>query len=299
MDLDKHSTHAINMSCIRRHSGIDNSLLLNESNPCKCPPFAISALRIMKFIISAVLVPLIVCNFYNVIITGVEALPMMMNIEPYDDECFFLKVPSSPKPKAKILTGSYEMYDEVSSDRVSAVPLLVYILEVTRRNKPNDNANLPNNEKILWRSVPNESKGSFRVPITSIQRGYWLCFQNSNHSPDNPDPEQEHPDHVIRTIGFDYNVDSIIPDTKPSPLLYTTDHTDEWQDKATSVQREIRQLMTHRDYMHMREADHRKLVEYTFDDIMSWTIVETFCVVLVAIGQVMYFRRFVEKKQRY
>jgi hypothetical protein len=241
-------------------------------------------------------------NNFN-ILRPVAAIPMMIQIEPYDDECFLLKVPSSPKPMAKILTGSYEMYDEVSDMRVSAAPLLAYIMEVPRknsnRNNPNENSNQLIAEKIVWRSIPNESRGSFRVPISSIKRGYWLCFQNSNHSPDNPNPEQEHPDHIIRTIGLDYKVDPIIPDVKPSPLLVSTDHTDEWRDKSEMVQSEMRQLMTHRDYMHMREADHRRLVEYTFDDIMSWTIIETTAVVLVAVCQVFYFRRFVEKKQRF
>ena len=227
---------------------------------------------------------------------------MMIHIEPYDDECFFLKVPTSTKPMAKILTGSYEMYDEesVSNDeRISAVPLLVYIQEVVQKGN-NDNINHSNNDKIIWRSIPNEARGNFRVPIASTKKGYWLCFQNSNHSPDNyAELEQEHPDHIRRTIGFDYKVDSIVPDTKPSPLLYTLDHTDEWRDKSSLVQSELRQLMTHRDYMHMREVDHRKLVEYTFDDIMSWTFLETVFVVIVAICQVMYFRRFIEKKQRF
>ena len=159
-------------------------------------------LRILKFSIAAILIRLIFAfNFYDVV--QVEAIPMMISIEPYDDECFLLKVPSSSKPVAKILTGSYEMYDtEVSNEKISAVPLLAYILEVSRTDNNNPNTNHSNNHKIIWRSVPIESRGSFRVPISSIKRGYWLCFQNSNHAPDNPDPEQEHPDHITRTIGI-------------------------------------------------------------------------------------------------
>ena len=255
------------------------------------------AFRIVHYMMAQVtLIPLIVLL---TMLPRVSPIPMMINIEPYDDECFRLKVPSSPKPMARILSGSYEMYDEVSEEKVTAAPLLAYIMELSRRNYNNNNENTNHIDKIIWRSVPNEARGTFRVPISSIQRGYWLCFQNSNHSPDNPNPEQEHPDHIIRTIGLDYKVDPIIPNVKPAPLLVTTDHTDEWREKSSSVQSEIRQLMTHRDYMHMREADHRRMVEYTFDDIMSWTIIETTAVILVAICQVVYFRRFIETKQRY
>lgn len=289
------------MVVIRRHRC--NAQLLHQCSTQKFPVVGVSALLpvILKAAITTIVIPLILSTFINcVVIVPVQAIPMMIHIEPYDDECLFLKVPSSTKPTARILSGSYEMYDEVpgTNERISAVPLLAYILEVVRKGN-NDNVNHSNNDKIIWRSVPNEARGTFRVPIASTKKGYWLCFQNSNHSPDDAEPEMVHPDYVQRTIGFDYTVDSIVPDAKPSPLLYTLDHTDEWRDKSSLVQSELRQLMTHRDYMHMREIDHRKLVEYTFDDIMSWTFLETLFVIIVAICQVLYFRRFIEKKQRF
>ena len=255
-----------------------------------CPRVSTTATLIMTMnSITIILIPLIfVCKFMSI----VEAIPMMTTIQPYADECFFLRLPSSPKPRAMILTGSYEMFDEVEDQSVSAKPLLVYVMEIARVNTDSKDA-------IIWQSAPNEPKGNFRAPITSTKRGYWLCFQNSNHAPDNEDPEDEHPDHIERIVGFDYKVHSIVPDVKPAPLLYTNDHTDEWRDKSDLVQAELRQLMSHRDFMHMREGKHRQLVEYTFDDIMAWTIIETTFVVLVAVCQVLYFRRFIEKKQRY
>jgi hypothetical protein len=238
-------------------------------------------------------------NNHNFIL-GVNALPWMITIDPYDDECYKIKLPSTSKQKGgggKVLLGSYEMFDEIptTQQRVTPEPLLVYIMQYsTDKGK----------DKIVWRSKDNESKGAFRVPLyhtlpgnTGKGHGYWLCFQNSNHAPDNENPEKDHPDHVLRQIGFDYRIGSIIPDVKPSPLLFTADHTDEWRDKSSEIQMELRQLMTHSDYMHMREAKHRKLVEYTFDDIMAWIIIETFIVVLLAICQVVYYQRFLEKKQ--
>ena len=148
----------------------------------------------------------------------------------------------------------------------------------------------------MWRSKPGADRGTFRVPLSQGVHGYWLCFQNSDHEPDNTEPEEEHMDHIPRTVGFEFRIENIIPSVKPVPALFTTDHSDEWQEKSDEVQLELLAMKHHRDYMRTREADHRALVEKTFASTLSWTLVEAVVVIAMAIGQILYFRRFLERK---
>jgi emp24/gp25L/p24 family/GOLD len=203
-----------------------------------------------------------------------------LTIPPYEEECFLLKTPSSMKT-TNLLVGDYEMIDDGGTG-VSAEPLLVYVMEAGK------------DEKILWRSKPADASGSFRVPITGVSRGYWMCLQNSNHAPDNHQDEKEHPDHVTRMIGFNFRVESI--HEKPAPLVFTDQQQDEWKEKSGAVEQEMRTLVNHHDYMRMREANHRSVVESTFASTLLWTMLELGLAILVAAGQVMYFRRFLERK---
>lgn len=183
--------------------------------------------------------------------------------------------------ETKLLTGDYEM---ITDEGLSSDPLLVYIMESGK------------NGKILWRSSKGEPSGSFRVPISGTLRGYWLCMQNSSHGPDDTSQEPEHPDHVTRSIGFSFRVESLYEMPAPLPLVFTDQQLEEWKEKSEAVQFEMQTLVNHHDYMRMRESDHRAVVEKTFVETLRWTLLEVSMVVLVAAGQVMYFRRFLERK---
>jgi hypothetical protein len=211
--------------------------------------------------------------------TFVEAA-WFLTIPPYEEECYLLRTPSNMKASMKLLTGDYEL---IHADDISADPLLVYVME---------NAS-DGSGKIVWRSTPGSWNGSFRVPIKK-GKSYWMCLQNSSHAPDNAGEEPEHPDHLTRQIGFSYRVEPIVE--RLGPVL-TREKRDEWMDHSAAVANELKTLVNHQDYMRMREADHRSLVEQTFSDVMTWTLAEASMVVFVAAGQVLYLRRFLEQKR--
>lgn len=182
----------------------------------------------------------------------------------------------------KLLVGDYEMIEDYDTD-MSAEPLLAYIMEA---GKDNDN--------IIWRSKPGDARASFRVPISGTTRGYWICLQNSSHGPDNHGEEPEHPDHKIRLVGFSFRVVDL--HERPAPLVFTNEHGEEWLDKSGAVEHEMRILENHQEYMRIREENHRAVVEATFGSTLAWTITEAVIVVAMAVGQVMYFRGFLERK---
>jgi len=199
-------------------------------------------------------------------------------IPPYDEECFLFRTPTTLK-SLKMLVGNYEL---VEDDGVNADPLLVYIMEASQT------------QTILYRSTPGEPTGSFRVPVKP-GHGYWMCLQNSAHAPDNQDTEPEHPDHKTRLVGFTYRLQEL--HEKPAPLAFTEENKDEWMEKSMQVENEIKTLVNHHEYLQMREAKHRFVVEQTFSSLMFWSLAEAMLVILGAVGQVMYFRRFLEQKR--
>lgn len=201
-------------------------------------------------------------------------------IAPYDEECFLFRAPTAFK-SVKMLTGNFELVEDGGGGR-NADPLLVYVMEASQ------------SQAILYRSVPGEPTGSFRVPVHPGS-GYWMCLQNSAHAPDNQEQEQEHPDHKARMVGFTYTVQEIYE--KPAPLAFTEENTEEWLEKSTLVESELRTLVNHHEYMQMRESKHRFVVEQTFSALLFWSVAEALLVILGAVGQVMYFRRFLERKR--
>ena len=211
--------------------------------------------------------------------TGIESA-WTFTIGPYDEECFLFRTPTTLK-SVKILAGNYELVEDGGGGR-NADPLLVYVMEASEK------------QTILYRSVPGEPIGLFRVPVKPGS-GYWMCLQNSAHAPDNAEQEQEHPDHKPRMVGFTYTLQEIYE--KPPPLAFSEENTVEWLEKSSLVEHELKTLVNHHEYLQMREAKHRFVVEQTFSALLFWSVLEALLVILGAVSQVMYFRRFLERKR--
>lgn len=206
----------------------------------------------------------------------------VLTIMPYDEECFLIKTSSTMKGM-KSLVGDFELIDE-GGQGLTSEPLLVYVMEARKT------------DKILWRSPPMSDRGSFRVPISAENSsGYWICVQNTSHGPDNREEEPEHPDHRARVVGLTYRVEKF-RDDKPAPLVFSDQRHYEWMEKSIQVEQELRVLVSHHDYMRVREMDHRRVVERTFGGTLQWTLAEAAVVIGMAAGQVLYFRRFLERK---
>jgi hypothetical protein len=205
-----------------------------------------------------------------------------------------------------VLYGNFELMEDYDSNDptnsnhnngrrgrgVSADPLLVYVMQAD------------GNEQILYKSRQGQARGSFRVPLAGASAQYWMCVQNSSHGPDaSPnEEEQEHPDHITRRVGLTYRVEpnkrarrnhQYSPDT--GPIKPADEQTEEWVQTANNVEEKLRSLLAHQNYMRMRESDHRTTVERTFGAVLSWTLAEAAMVCAIAVGQIMYFRRFLER----
>lgn len=202
-----------------------------------------------------------------------------VNIEPYEESCFVVRTNG---PTSRLLTGNYELLDA----QLSAEPLLVYIME---------------DETVVWHSKPNTPFDTFQA-IMKEGHKYWLCLQNTSHSPLAAAKGEEEPDHLdekTRRVGFNYRVNK---DPSKPPKIgehWSDEKTEDWLDVATDLEEDLHDYYDHFDYVKKRESDHRTIVEQTFSDIMTWTLLEAAVVVLSAAGQVFFYRRYLEKKHSF
>lgn len=220
---------------------------------------------------------LLLCIVLSLVLQETQAA-WTLNIGPYEEACFVLRTSGS---NPRLLTGNYELLNT----NLSPEPLLVYIME---------------GEKVVWHSKPNTPFDSFQATLKEGHK-YWLCLQNSSHSPLAPDgqEEAEHMDEKERQVGFSYRVHR---DASKAPKLgedWSDEKTEDWLDVAMDLEDDLSDYYDHFDYVKKRESDHRNLVEQTFSDILTWTLIEATMVILSAVGQVFFYRRYLEKKHSY
>lgn len=189
-----------------------------------------------------------------------------------DEACFDL---TSPPGRAGILYGNYDhLDDELSSDPVSVV-----LIDSEKQH-------------VLYRSKRRSSEGEFKVEIKADQK-VTLCIQNGivTAGRGRKTPSDRNHDGEDRTIGFSFSVEP------KNEAMEIKTKNDKILETALDLTRELRNLYNHHEYMRTRESKHRELVEMTFSQLMKWVILEGVTVIVIAGGQILYFRRFLERRR--
>lgn len=197
-----------------------------------------------------------------------------LSIDADEEYCFVIRT-----NQKRLITGNYEMLDR----ELSAEPMLVYIME---------------GEKVVWHSRSNSAFDTFHAIMTAGHK-YWLCLQNSSQGPltssEAHEASYEHPDGLPRRVGFNFRI-SADPSAQPVLGQGMDEKTKDWIHISKGVREKLQTYVDHFDYAKRREADHRSLLEQIFTSILKWTVLEAFIVVLSALGQVFFYRRYLEKK---
>lgn len=195
----------------------------------------------------------------------------IMTIPPTDEECIFV---SSPKA-AGTFFGNYDLLDD---SKRSADAVSVLIMDAS-------------NSRILYRSRRGSNEGNFKVEVTSGQK-LSVCLQNGIWSAGKRKTPQNRPhDGEQRTVGLTFSFE------EKNAAQELHNQSAKLVSAAQGLIREISRLQDHYGYMRAREAMHREVVEGTFSKLMSWTLLQGTAVVLVALGQILYFRRFLERRR--
>jgi hypothetical protein len=195
------------------------------------------------------------------------------------DECFYIYTPKSKTKTEVSLAASYEMIDETGE--LSGEPMLVYVMDAST-------------QELRYTSPKGRKRGNFNVALRASHK-YWLCVQNNNRGPD--DEDAAHPDDIARTVGLSYQLIEGTLSPVDDPLDPNAQKLATWLENAGKVKRELKVLSDHFSYAKRREKDQREVAEATFTEIMTWTVLEAIAVCGVALGQVLMYRMFLEKKR--
>lgn len=194
----------------------------------------------------------------------------IVKVPAKDEECFSVSYPNS----AATVWGNYEHLDD---DRSSSPLSLVIIDDST--------------ERTLFRSRRGDGEGNFKIDMRKDQR-VSICVQNgivTTGRRKTPQPKRH--DGLERNVGLQFAVEA------RNEKIELANQNDKLVNAAEGLKREISNLQSHHEYMRTRESMHRTIVETTFTQLSFWALIESATVILVAAGQVLYFRRFLEKRR--
>lgn len=230
-----------------------------------------------------------------------DALSSVVTLEPYHDSCFLIRTSDAwkndEKKNPRYLWGQFELL----SGFLDAKPLVVYVATFDMAT-------------MLYKSNRAQAMGQFHVKLEGGKR-YWFCIVNhqGGHRYVDDDDADEHIDEKARKVGFSVNMvthqEMHAKNDATDPFKTDEENkkaheearirADNWMGFGRKLQMKLGGMKSHFDYLRVREADHRALTEKTFSDILMWTAAEALTVAFVAVAQVMYFRRFVERARQY
>ena len=210
----------------------------------------------------------------------------IVTVPPKDEECFFM---SSPKLPGTFF-GNYDMLDDDYTADASSITsqnnipesVTVVITEIVKH-------------RVLHRSRRGTRGGNFKVDVIPGQK-VRICVQNgiilgTGGSSFGKKQRKPIPDDVERTVGFQFSFEErnvhLELQAQNGKLVVAT----------RTLIRELNRVIDHYGYMRAREAKHRETVEGTFSQLMNWTLLQGVAVIVVAAGQILYFRRFLEQRR--
>ena len=216
----------------------------------------------------------------------------IVKVTPHNEECFHIY---SSHQHFGTLYGNFELLDD---ETLKAIP-------TTARPSPlQDAVSLivldSENQRTLFRSRRGRPNGSFTVSLKPQQR-IQLCIQNGVWSSAGGGGGGRNTGrHKIingngggktHTVGFHVTfeaTDPVVELQMANKNLLTS---------SQSLHRELTRLQDHYTYMRAKEATHRETVEQTFSRLMAWVLLQGLVVIVVAAAQIMYFRRFLERRR--
>jgi hypothetical protein len=204
----------------------------------------------------------------------------LLTIPPYEEECFLIRTHAWKEEQVKVLQGHYQ----VLTDPSEATPDTVHVFV------------MDDDETIYFQSKVGQLGDSYQIAVGPNHK-YWLCFQNDpyHHYGEKEMEQTKHPDDKDRLIGFGYRLTTM--EQKAADASAANQHLFAWSQITTDMQTAMANLLQHHEYMRFRESTHREMVEKTFADIFKAHMLEAGMVMAVAVGQVLYFRRFLETKR--
>lgn len=144
----------------------------------------------------------------------------------------------------------------------------------------------------IWESPRGSKEGVFSVTLDAHVNFVELCFDIEKDVDDDVVEEDGMP------VGFNVYVHPVLERTLPEGELGPdAQRALDLVSEADEVLLNWRTLLDHFDFLRVREAQHAMLSVQIMSRVMHWTLLEAFLVVSMAIGQVLYWRKFFEQRR--
>lgn len=223
---------------------------------------------------------LLLLTITSVVLIQPTSASYLLTIPPYEEECFLIRTHAWKKDEVRVLQGHYQILDDPSERTPDVVHVFL----------------MDDHEKVYFQSEPGKIGDSYQIAVGPKQK-YWLCMQNDpyHHYGEKETNQVKHPDDKDRQVGFGYRIQTMMQ--KAASATQLDQHAMQWSQLSLDMNTAMRELGQHHEYMRLREANHREVVEKTFSDIFMGALAETSMVIVVAVGQVVYFRRYLETKR--
>jgi hypothetical protein len=144
----------------------------------------------------------------------------------------------------------------------------------------------------LWESSRGEKEGVFSVTLDPSVNFVELCFDIEKEVDDDEVEDEGLP------VGFNVYVhpaqERTLPEGEVGP---DAQRALELVTEADEVLMSWRTLLDHFDFLRVRESQHTLLSTQIMSRVMSWTLLEAVLVVTMAVGQVLYWRKFFEQRR--
>lgn len=201
---------------------------------------------------------------------------LVVQIPPGHQECYYVRVPETGP---SIVSGNFDLLDdEVDSGIISA-----WLEKRTGRN--------PGDFITVWKSQDHDDEDTFSVEVDPNGK-FGLCFQVSQ-----PDDDSWKKPGVYFSVGFNLRVTAIPRTLEESVEGPDAERALSLLQNAGLVEDDWRNLIDHFDYLRNRESTHTILMHQIRDRVLGWTVVEAILVITMAVGQILYWKRFFEKKR--
>lgn len=120
-----------------------------------------------------------------------------------------------------------------------------------------------------------------------------LCLSNGHDGTDGGDSNG---DGVARTVGFAFRANNDLSADLSSDVA-TEEHVVALFELGTEFSEGLATMLDHQSYMRQREERHRDITESTNSRVLYWTVAEAVVLLIMALWQVLYIRKFFEVKR--
>jgi p24 family protein beta-1 len=150
---------------------------------------------------------------------------------------------------------------------------------------------IENGGTVIWTSSEEDTEDTFSFTVDAIGRYSFCIAVQPLGDDDEVDPADTYP------VGFNLRLDPLprsLPSQESGPEAEIGMHLIE---TASVIENDWKNLLDHFDYLRSREATYVQLTNQISERLMGWNIVEAMLVVTMAVGQVIYWKKFFETRR--